>query len=85
MLFGDAVACAAAPDRWPRLIAVGDLGQAEVQNLGVAALGDENVRGLDVAVNDSLGMRGVESVGDLDAETQKQLSSSSGRLANACA
>ena len=30
------------------------LGQTEVENLGVTALGDENVGGLDVAVNDAL-------------------------------
>ena len=50
------------------VIAGDDLGQAEVENLGVAALGDEDVRGLDVAMDDSLGVRGVEGVGDLDGE-----------------
>ena len=43
-------------------------GQAEVEDLGVFALGDEDVRGLDVAVNDVTGVRRIESVGDLDPE-----------------
>ena len=44
------------------------LGQAEVENLGVSALGDEDVRGLDVAMNDAFGVGRVESVGNLDAQ-----------------
>ena len=48
-----------------------DLSQSEVENLGVSAFGDENVRGLDVAVNDAAGVGRVESVGDLDAEPSR--------------
>ena len=47
-----------------------DLRQSEIQNLGVSALGDEDVGGLDVAVDDALRMRGVERVGDLDAQIE---------------
>ena len=47
-----------------------DLGQPEIQNLGVAALGDEDVGGLDVAMNDPLGMRGIQRVGNLDRQTE---------------
>src|SRR5207249_4071358 len=49
----------------------GTLGQTEIENLGLVATGHENVGGLDVAVDDSLGMSGVESVGDLRAEIEQ--------------
>ena len=35
------------------------------------AIGDEEIRRLDVAMNDSFGMRSIESVGDLDAEVDQ--------------
>jgi len=38
----------------------------------VAALGDENVRRLDVAVDDSFGVSGIQSIGDFDAESQQR-------------
>ena len=34
----------------------------------MAALGDEDVSGLDIAVNDAFGVRGVQGVGDFDGE-----------------
>ena len=49
----------------------GDLGETEIENFGVAAFGDENIRGLDVAVNDVFGVRGVERVGDFDGEREE--------------
>ena len=49
----------------------GHFGEAEIENFGVAALGDENVGGLDVAVNDALGVSGVERVGDFDGQRKK--------------
>src|ERR1700733_15148747 len=49
----------------------GALGQAEVENLGLIAICYKNVCRLDVAVNDALGVRTVEGVGDLDAEIEK--------------
>src|ERR1700688_1103296 len=49
------------------------LRQTKIQNLGASALGDENVRRLDVAMHDALGMGRVERVGNLDAESQKRV------------
>ena len=49
------------------------LGQAKVENLGVPALGDEEVRGLDVAVDDAFAVRRVQRVGNLNAQRQDRL------------
>jgi hypothetical protein len=49
----------------------GNFGEAEIQNFGVAALGDENVGGLDVAMNDAFAVGGVERVGNLDGEIEQ--------------
>jgi len=43
------------------------IGEPEIQNLGVAAPGDENVGRLDVTVDDAFCVGGVESVGDLNS------------------
>ena len=43
-------------------------GQAEVEDLGVAAFGDENIGRLDVAVHDAAGVRGIEGVGNFDSQ-----------------
>jgi len=48
-----------------------DFGEAEVENLGLLAGGDENVGGLDVAVNDAFGVGGIKGVGDVDGEGEK--------------
>ena len=39
----------------------------------MAARGDENIRGLDVAVNDARAVRGIQRVGDFDAEREQRL------------
>src|SRR5579862_2198160 len=45
----------------------------EIQNLGVAALGDKDVGRLDVAVDDSFGMSRIKCIGNLDSQRQHQL------------
>src|SRR5207248_9798510 len=41
-------------------------GQAEIKYLGAPAVGYENICRLDIAMNDALAMRGIESVGNLN-------------------
>src|ERR1035437_7767042 len=50
-----------------------DLSQPEVENLGVTALGDEDVRGLDVPMDDASGMSGIERVGDVNRQTEQNI------------
>ena len=47
-----------------------ELGDAEVEHLRLSSARDEDVRGLHVAVNDAVGVRGLEPVGDLDPELE---------------
>src|ERR1700733_6156732 len=49
----------------------GALGQTEVENFGLIAICNKDVGRLDVTVNDALGVRTVEGVGDLDANIEK--------------
>jgi hypothetical protein len=42
--------------------------QAKVEDLGVSPGRDEDVVGLDIAMNDAHGMSGVQCVGNLDSE-----------------
>ncbi len=50
-----------------------DLGQPEIQHLGVPALGHENIRGLDVAMHDALRMRRIQPIGNLDGQREHGL------------
>src|SRR5260370_1190757 len=52
------------------VVAVQQLGQTEIENLGGAALGHENVGRLDVSMHDALFMRGTERVAELYANLQ---------------
>ncbi len=47
--------------------------EAEIENFGVAAARDEKIRGLDIAVDNSLRMRGVERVGDFDGNFEEAI------------
>ncbi len=47
-----------------------DLRQPEVENLCLTSIRDEDVRGLDVPVDDSFRVCGIERVGDLDAQIE---------------
>ncbi len=46
------------------------LGQSEIAQLRVTTVGDEHIGRLDVAVDDLLGVRGVEGVCELRAELE---------------
>src|SRR6266404_6805741 len=48
-----------------------ELGQTEVQDFGVAALGDEDVCRLDVAVHDAFGVRGVQRIGKFNRKGEQ--------------
>ena len=52
---------------WPPCHVARHFRQPEVQNLRVPALGDEDIGGLDVAMDDALGVGRVQRVGDLDS------------------
>jgi hypothetical protein len=50
-----------------------ELGEAEIENLCVASAGHENIGGLDVAVNDVLGMSRIQRIGNIDGDGKKHL------------
>ena len=47
--------------------------QTKIENLGVPSVSHEYVGGLDVSVDDSFGVSGVERISDFDAEIQQCL------------
>ena len=47
---------------------LGELGEAEVENLDLAVFGDEEVLGLEVAVDDAFFVGGGQAVGDLGSD-----------------
>src|SRR5260221_1767928 len=49
----------------------GDFCQSKIENFGVAALSDENIGGLDVAMNNAFGVGSVERVGNVDGDVQE--------------
>ena len=52
------------------------LGQAEIENFGLTALGDEDIRGLDVPMDDTSGVGNVEGIGNLNSEVEDLLEGS---------
>ena len=58
---------------WFELAAVADFGQPEIENLGMVALGDENIRRLDVAMDNVLGVGRLERVGNFNRQTSKAI------------
>ncbi len=50
-----------------------DGGQAEIHDLGMPPLGHENIRRLDVAVNNSLGMRRIQRIANIQSDLQKAM------------
>src|SRR4051812_3873839 len=62
---------------------VHEFGKTEVQNLRLASLRHKDVCWLNVAVDDSLGVRGIEGVGNLDGQLSR-VSSFSGLPAMRC-
>src|ERR1700690_1424824 len=50
-----------------------NLGQAEVENLGVPAFGDKNVRRLDVAMPNAFGVRRFEGIRNLNPDAEENL------------
>jgi hypothetical protein len=50
---------------------VRELRQPEVQDLRVTVAGYEDIRGLDVAVNNLFGMGSIQPIGNLDAQVQQ--------------
>ena len=74
MLVSDSSAAVSSAGLWPPPAAAPGrrsyLRQTEVQNLRLAPRGHEDVRRLDVAVDDALGVRRVQPVGNLNAQVQ---------------
>ena len=50
----------------------GYFGQTKIHQLGLTAVRYKNVGWLDITVNDSFGVSGIESIDDLNAEIQNQ-------------
>ena len=51
----------------------GDFRQPEIENLRLTAIRHENVRGLDVPMDDAFRVCGIQRIGDLDAQIEHRL------------
>src|SRR5579859_3202202 len=63
--------CGGGVHRIPDRSGAGNLCQAEIENFGMPAFGDENIGGLYVTMNDIFGVRGVQSVGNFDGNAEE--------------
>src|ERR1700757_2009789 len=70
MLFGESIAGIGHSSRGSGKI---HFRESEIENLRVAALGDKNIGGLDVAMDDALGVSGIEGVGNFDGNIEDAL------------
>ncbi len=48
-------------------------GEPEIQNLGVPSFGHKDIGGLDVAVNDTFAVRGIERIRDFNGQQEQLL------------
>ena len=62
--------CVASAPTAPYWLDADILRQSEIENFGVPALGDENIRRLDIAVNDAALVGGLERVGHFERNIQ---------------
>lgn len=51
--------------------ALGDFGEAKIEDLRMASAGDEDIRGLDIAMNNAVRVGGIERAGNLDAPIEE--------------
>ena len=67
MCFGGVNRCLEAAGGLQRAIAIFHFCETEVEDLRMAALGDEDIRGLDVAMNNALAVRRVQGLRHFDS------------------
>ena len=51
----------------------GPLCQAEIEDLRLSSISDEDIRGLDIAMYDARSMRGIQRIGDADRNFQQRV------------
>ena len=69
-----------AADRFQLDLGPGELGQAEIQDLHLATRRQKNIRRLDIAMDNALGVRRVERVCKLDGNVEQPVSGERARI-----